>query len=169
MARFAEDIHVDGRLSALYFTPPAQSIGSASINTSDPLPTAGLKHRHEYVVELAEEATAIVAINTWLAALKYAHTIISFEAFIAVQATDASRTVTVDLHKSTGGGAFATALSATAGITNATAVRTAVAGTVSSASGVAGDIYKAVVTVAGGVGTQAKGLTVRLIIDENPS
>jgi hypothetical protein len=167
--RISEDVHVQGRLSSLYFTPAAQSIGSAAINTSDPLPTAGLKHRHEYIVELAEEATAIVAINQWLAALKYAGTIVAFEAFIAVVATDVSRTVTVDLHKSTGAGAFATILSATIGFTNASAVRTAVAGTPSSATLAAGDILKAVVTVAGGVGTQAKGLTLRLIVDENPS
>lgn len=167
--RINEDLHVNGRLSSLYLTPAPQSVGSAAINTGDPLPTAGLRHRHEYIVELAEEATAIVAITKWLAALKYAGSIVAIEAFIAVQATDASRTVTVDLHKSTGAGAFATILSATIGFTNVSAVRTAVAGTPSTATLAAGDILKAVVTVAGGVGTQAKGLTLRLIVDEHPS
>lgn len=169
MNRVEGDQFINGRLTALYFTPPAQSIGSSAVNTGDPLPVVGLVHRHEYVVELAEEATAIVAINKWLAALKFAGTIVAIEAFIAVAATDVSRAVTVDLHKSTGAAAFATILSATIGFTNVSAVRTAVAGTVSSAALVAGDILKAVVTVAGGGGVQAKGLTIRLIVNENPA
>lgn len=77
-------------------------------------------------------------------------------------ATGGDRTVTVDLHKSTGAGAFATVLSSTIVFTNATVLRTATAAVISSASLVAGDILRVIVTVAGAAGAQATGLNVSL-------
>lgn len=73
-------------------------------------------------------------------------------------ATGADRTVTVDLHKSTGAGAFATVLSSTIGFTNSSSLRTAVSGVFSSTSLVAGDCLRVIVTVAGSAGNQALGL-----------
>lgn len=95
-------------------------------------------------------------------------TLKAFEAIIATVATGADRTVTVDLQKSTGSGAFATVLSATIGFTNASAVRTIASGTISGTTFVDGDIFQIVVTVAGAAGNQAQGLLVALNFEENP-
>lgn len=83
-------------------------------------------------------------------------------------ATGGDRTVNVDLQKSTGGGAFATILSATIQFTSADTIRTVKAGSLSSTSLVAGDLLQIVVTVAGAAGNQAQGLTVMVDIQEAP-
>lgn len=96
-------------------------------------------------------------------------TLVEFAAWIQVAADDASRTVTVDLQKSTSGGAYATVLSSTIGFTNASTVRVALTGTISSTSYVAGDTFRVVVSVAGGSGNQATGLSYALTLTENPA
>jgi len=84
-------------------------------------------------------------------------------------ATGADRTVNVDLQKSTGGGAFATILTATILLNNVSTLRTAVVGVVNTPALVAGDILQIVVTVAGAAGNQALGLHVTVNLRENPS
>ena len=117
--------------------------------------------------ELFGPAVSVAALTQWLHIVRGSiGTIVGFEAAIAVVASDVSRTVTVDLQKSTGGAAFATVCSGTIGFTNASSVRVPVAATFSSTSLVDGDILQVVVTVAGGSGTQATGLTVTLTFDE---
>jgi hypothetical protein len=162
------DLHIDGRLSSKYFTPPAQSIGSAAINTADPLPTAGLVHRHRVCVELFGPTTTITALTKLLAGILGTGTLRAVEVYTTVQATGGDRTVTIDLQKSTGAGAFATVLTGTIGITNATAIRTAVPGTINTAALVDGDILQMTVAVAGAAGAQAQGLLAVLEWDENP-
>lgn len=114
--------------------------------------------------------TAIVAATQDLKIVRGATgTLLSIEAAITgAIATGADRTVTVDLHKSTAAGAFASVLSATIGFTNASTLRTAVAGTISSTSLVDGDILRVVVTVAGAAGNQAQGLVVSVHMRELP-
>lgn len=164
-----DDLHVKGRLTAGAFTPPTGSVGSAAVNTGDPLPSAGLVHRYRHAPELFGPATTITALTKWLTPILAAGTLRSIKGYIAVQATGADRTVTVDLQKSTGGGAFATVLTTTVNITNVTVIRTAVSGTILTAPVVAGDILQLVVTVAGAAGAQAQGLLVEVEWDENPT
>lgn len=113
-------------------------------------------------------AVTITALTQTLGMARGAGTLVSFGVWIEVQATGADRTVTIDLQKSTGGGAYATVLTATIGLSNATAVRTLVTAALASAAYVAGDIFRAVVSVAGVAGAQAQGLAVQLIVQENP-
>lgn len=95
-------------------------------------------------------------------------TIVSIEAAITgAIATGADRTVTVDLHRSTGGGAFATVLSATIVLDDDSVLRVAEAGTISSDSLLDGDILRIVVTVAGAAGNQGQGLVVTVHIRED--
>jgi hypothetical protein len=123
--------------------------------------------RRQISVELFGPAVSVAAVTKWLHIVRgAAGTLVGFEAAIAVAADDASRTIDVDLQKSTGAGAFATVCSASADFTNSSAVRTPVAATFSSTSLVDGDILQVVVTVAGGAGNQATGLTVTLTFDE---
>jgi len=94
-------------------------------------------------------------------------TLLGFEASInGTIATGADRTVTVDLQKSTGGGAFSTVLSSTIGFTNSSTLRTAVAGVFSVTGLVDGDQLAVIVTVAGSAGNQALGLSMTLTYEE---
>lgn len=130
---------------------------------------AASKHiRHQSVdVELYGPATSIAALTKWIHIVRGATgTLVGFEAAIAVLASDVSRTVTVDLHKSTGGGAFATVLTSTIGFTTSSTVRVPVAAVINTATLVDGDILAIVVTVAGGSGTQATGLMATLTMEE---
>lgn len=95
--------------------------------------------------------------------------VISLEAAITETiATGADRTVTIDLQKSTGAGAFATILSSTLVLNNASVLRTAVAAVLAAGAAlVAGDILRLTVAVAGAAGNQALGLTIRVILRED--
>lgn len=124
--------------------------------------------RHQSVdVELFEAATAITAITKLLHIVRgTTGTILGFEAIQVVDTTGADRTVTIDLKKSTGGGALATVLSSTIGFADGTAIYTPQAAVISNASLVDGDVLAAVVTVAGASGNAAKGLLVTLHMEE---
>ena len=125
-------------------------------------------HQKTVSVELAEAASAVVAIDKLIASAVASGTLQAIEGTIVVQATGADRTVTVDLHRSTGGGSFATVLSTTVDITDSTTLLVPTAGVISTATVADGDIYKLVCTVAGGASAQAKGLVVTLVFDESP-
>lgn len=125
--------------------------------------------RRRISLELFGPAVTITALTKLLHILRQSATLVHVEAIQTVQATGADRTVTVDIQKSTGAGAFSTIMSGTIGFTNSSPIRTPVAGTFSSASLVDGDILQAVVTVAGAAGAQAQGLLLTLTLDEYPA
>lgn len=172
-ARFESDLHVTGTISAGVIQLPASSVGNADIEAAAGIAASKVVHQapgaQGAAVELFGPTTAVTALTKTLGMAYASGTLVAFTAWIEVVATGADRTVTVDLQKSTGAGAYATVLSATAGFTNASAVRTAVSGTISTTPYVAGDIFRAVVTVAGAAGNQATGLSVRLMLQENPA
>lgn len=123
--------------------------------------------RRSHSTELFGPSTTITALTKLLHIVRGATgTLVGAEAVISVVASDASRTVTVDIQKSTGGAAFATVCTTTIDITSSTTVRVPVAAVFSSTALTDGDILQAVVTVAGGVGTQAQGLLLTLTFDE---
>lgn len=125
--------------------------------------------RHQSVdVELFGPATTVAALTKLIHIVKgQAGTLVQLTAAVVTAATGADRTVNVDLKKSTGGGAFATVLTATILFNN-----TSVALTPESVSGftsdelAADDILELVVTVAGAAGNQAIGLIVTLTFEE---
>ena len=127
-----------------------------------------LVHQKTISVELFEAATAVAAVDRLISTHNATGTLRAIEGTIVVQATGADRTVDVDLHRSTGGGAFATVLSTKVLITDSTTILVPVPGVISTSAIVAGDVYKLVCTVAGVASAQAKGLVVTLIFDENP-
>lgn len=138
-------------------------------NNGTPFPAERFEQQHQITVELYGPTTTVAALTKWVYTFFGATgELLDVDAFIAVVATGADRTITVDVQKSTGAGAFATIMTATIGFTNASAVRTAVSGTLAAGAGtlVAGDILQVVVTVAGAAGNQATGLTVSLKIRE---
>jgi hypothetical protein len=98
---------------------------------------------------------------------KSAGTIINLLA-VMTGAVPASGSITVDLQRSTGGGAFATVLNSVINITNANTVRVPVSGTINtSALGyLATDVFEIVVVLSGAGGGQ--GLSVEAQFNEGP-
>lgn len=162
------DVHVNGTLSAKAFNAPASSITNAAIIQNAGIEATKVVHQQAPSVELFAPGVTITAVTRLLRISRAIGTLVSVEAIITTAATDASRTVTVDLQKSTGAGAFATVLSATIGFTNTSPIRTPVAGTFSATGLVDNDILQIVVTVAGGAGAQAQGLLVTLNVRDEP-
>lgn len=162
------DLLVGGNLSCKTLGVTSASINDAMVAVSASIAATKLKHRRSIQVELAEQATAVAAIQKLLAKITgTTATLVSVSAEVVVVATGADRTITVDLHKASAGGSFSTILSATIGFTNGSTLLTAVSGSFSSTALVAGDSLKATVAVAGAAGNQAKGLLLSLIYDED--
>jgi hypothetical protein len=138
-------------------------------------PGAGIdatKLIHQQVIsERIVESTTTITASTKPIHIVNAETaeIVDFDAAIFVIASDASRTVSVDLQKSTAGGAFATIMTTPIEFNTTTAVRTAFSGVISDIDLLEGDILQVVTTVAGGIGNQAQGLLVTLTIRERPT
>jgi hypothetical protein len=168
MATFDESVIIRGALSAESVTLPNNSVNDSNVNATNPLGRTKSWHQtHAGGGQAPGAAVVAQTIDIYIA--RAAGVVVAFEAAITgALADDASRHVYVDLQKSTGGGAFATILSATIDLTSASTLRTAVAAAFSSSSLVDGDILRAVVTVAGGAGNQAQGLIFDATIAEAP-
>lgn len=148
---------------------PQGGFGNAEVRDGAGIEATKLIHHATHAVELAEQNTAVVA-GERLAYVVQSNTeeLVTAEAAIVVQATGADRTVTVDLLRSTGGGAFASIMSATIDIDDGTTILVPVVGVLSTTQLVAGDVLKWVVTVAGAAGAQAKGLIAALTVRPKP-
>jgi Concanavalin A-like lectin/glucanases superfamily len=146
-------------------TPPVITVATSVIPPA--VNEMAVTYHFPIAVELFGPTTTIAGLTKLLHTVNGATaTIVHAEAIITVQATGGDRTINVDIQKSTGGGAFATIMSATIAITNATTIRVPVSGTFSNTSLVDGDILQAVVTVAGSAGAQAQGLLLNLWLRE---
>lgn len=143
---------------------PSGSITNTMIGGSNPIDASKVTASRAADVELFGPSTTVTALSKDIHIVRGATGVLmGFEAAICgTIATGGDRTVTVDLHKSTGAGAFATVLSSTIGFTNASVLRTAVAAVLSSTALVDGDILRIIVTVAGAAGNQAIGLVATL-------
>lgn len=160
------DLIVGGNFSANAMTIPAGAVADSQVAANAKIASSKLIGPRTISRELNGPTTTVTSQTTWITTIKGASgTLIDINAFIAVAAVGAA-TVTIDLQKSTGGGAFATVLSSTISITNATVVRTATAGTITTPGIVAGDILELIVTATAGGGTLPQGLTVTLRYDE---
>lgn len=113
--------------------------------------------------------TNVVTTNEIVHIAKYAGAVESFEA-VADTVPTGSATVVVDLQKSTGGAAFSTVLTSTITINSSSTNRTAVAGTVNTATYSAGDLFKIIVTATTGTSdTAAQGFAATAFVHENGS
>lgn len=164
--RLDQDVYVNGQLSSKTFSPPAASIGNAAITGT----IVATKLESAFNLSYAQTGT-VVAATTYLRIVRGATAeVVSIEAAITETiATGADRTVTIDLKRSTAGGAFATVLSAPIVLDNTNVLRTLEAGTVSLPDLVDGDILQLTVAVAGAAGNQALGLVVAVTLREDPS
>lgn len=165
------DVFVGGRLIALQFTPPTGSITNAAITGSAGNYVDASKLVHRFDLGYAQvPGTAVVAETRDLRIIRgLTGTISSVEASVTgAIATGGDRTVTVDLQKSTGAGAFATVLSGVITLNSSSTLRAVSTATISSASVVDGDILRIVIAVAGAAGSQAQGLCVSVTLQEDP-
>lgn len=129
------------------------------------------KSTHQFSVdcELFDSTTTIANKTRLLHIVRGSTgTIVGFEAAVVTKATAGDKTVSVDLKKSTGGGAFATILTAPISFSDASSNLTAVAAAIASANLADGDLLCIVVTAAGSTGTQALGLLATLTMQEAP-
>ncbi len=166
--RLEGDLYVTGSISGASFTPPASSITNASIAAAAGIDRTKVVHQLQLPYAQAPGSDiATATLDLYIA--RAAGTVVSFEAAITGLAASGDRSVTVDLHKSTGGGAFATVLSAPIALDIGNTIRVLEAATVGSAAYVDGDLFRIIVTqVAGTTGTRPQGLIVTTTLGENP-
>lgn len=160
---FGSDVHVRGTLSATAMTIPASAVGNTQIAAAAGI--AASKLEHQFAVRYATNHGTAVAAATQ--PLHIVHGVTGEIVAVEVTCTTAptsSDTVTVDVQKSTGGGAFATVLSGTVGLSSSSTARVVYAGTISAANTVDGDILQVVVTVSG---TTCQGLCVVVTVRED--
>ena len=147
-------------------TMPAGAIGNADIEAGAAI--AATKLQHQFPIHLSVPGTA-AALTHIVHVARGAGTLVSMEAVAATvpTGTGVDFDVTVDVQKSTGGGAFATLLTTTAVIDDGETDRVPVAAVVSGSNTYAdGDLLEFIITVSGSVGTQATGLCVTAFVYE---
>ncbi len=166
-SRIESGLHVAGHLSSTTMKIPDATLTDAGVNGSAKIAASKLVHRP---VENYQQAPGsdVVAATVPLFIAHKAGSVIAIEvAGLSIPSGD--KTVTVDLQKSTGGGAFATILTGVVTIDSGETARVAVAGTINTAAFVDGDVFQLVVAVTGSSGTQVQGLVVTVTFDQDPS
>lgn len=147
---------------------PANSVGDNSIE-----PLAGIqatKTVHQFPVRYDQPSgTAVVADTEVIHIARASGTIVSIEAVVyGAIATGGDRTVTIDLKKSTGAGAFASVLSATLVLDNTNVLNTLEAGAINTSAYIDGDLLQITIAAAGVAGAQTQGVAIIVTLRENP-
>lgn len=162
------NVHIKGNLSAETMDIPAGTIVSADVSASAAIAAAKLVHR--FPVRHSQNEGAVVADETvGIHIAAAAGVVASIEVVCTSTAPVGNSTVTVDLQKSTAGGAFATMLSSVVTIDSANTVRVAEAGTLSGTAYVDGDILELIIDATVGSGTLPTGMAIVVTLQENPS
>lgn len=148
-------------------TLPAASVGNSNITGV----IDASKQEHRIGTHYAQAGGTAIVAATVDCGVVYGATgsLVSLRAALTGSVTAGDYTVTIDLHRSTGGGAFATVLSSTIVLDSSSVIRVAEAAAFSSTAILTGDLLRLVVTVAGTTGSQSQGLVVQLLRDEKPS
>ena len=169
-SRHEGDHHFVGTVTMGAVTLPDSAVTNAKVAAGAAIDASKVNHQFTVNVELCAPNAAITAKSTLLHIVRGATgVVVAAEAIITTVASGGDRTVTVDIQKATGGGAFATICSATIDITNGTTVRVPVSATINDDDLEDGDSLQAVVTVAGVAGAQAQGLLLSLTLQETPN
>lgn len=138
---------------------PASSIGDSQVNPASPITSAKLLHRHA-VTEAQAHGSASAARRTVVRVAHGDGEVVAVRAGVSVACIGDS-TITVDVKKN-----GTTILSGTIQVDSGDAAFAKVAGTITDADYVAGDVFETVVTVAAGTGTLGQGLFVDVVFDE---
>lgn len=164
------NLQVSGTIYAGGWTVPAGAINNAAIAAAAAIDAS--KVQQQYVLTHTQKTGTDVTAQTHILHIaRAAGTLLDVDVVADTVPTGngVDKTVTVDIKKSTAGGAFSTLLTGTIQIDSADTDKTPIVGTpVATPTYIAGDLIESVVTVAGSVGTQAQGLCVRIILNESP-
>jgi len=140
--------------------------GLTDASISSAAPISDTKTVHRYTFELTQTGTVVAGKA---GRINYSSgTLLEVTAAITEAQATGNYAVTVDLKKSTGGGAFASVLSSTLTLNSGNTLYVPVLATINTSSLIASDILLIVVTVSGNSGAQAQGLAVTVTLSENP-
>jgi hypothetical protein len=162
---------VAGSLLASTLVPSPGCITDDSVQELANIDASKLEHQHQITTECFDYVTTVAALVRDIHIARGAGQAVQLSAWVTTPATGGDRTVTVDLQRSTAGGAFATVMSVTVSFSNGSTARTVVDGTVNPALDdyIADDLFRLVVSVAGSAGNQAIGLTALAVFREEAS
>lgn len=168
MSRINGDLFVAGGISSVSMTLPAASVGNSQVAAGANIDATKLVHQH--ALHYGQDAGADVVSKTHELHIVYgtAASVASIEVVASTAPTGGDKAFTVDLQKSTAGGAFATILSSVITFNSSSVSRVKQSGTIASASLVAGDILRVIITASGSTGSQGQGLCVTVNVRENP-
>lgn len=166
MPTFNEDFLIRANLTAETITAQSGNFSSAWLTTLDQVDP--VNNVFQFPVYYAQEIGSVVATATAdvFIATEVCN-LASFKVFNSTAPTGGDKAFTVDLQKSTGGGAFATILSAVITRNSSDTDRTTETATISSAALIAGDVLRVVVTASGSTGTQGSGVTAQIMVEQN--
>lgn len=149
-------------------TIPGGTITSTEVSSTADL--NGKQVRSHYGKDSRQVNGSNVAAKTEVIhTAKAAGSVTAFKVAVVTAPTGGDLAFTADLQKSTGGGAFATILSAVVTINSTKTDRSVTAGTVSSAAYSAGDIFQIVYAVTGSTGSQGQGALAEAFFEEQYS
>ena len=146
---------------------PAQTVEDADVKTAANLSETKLQHR-AHSTHRQKTGTDVVT-QTEIVHIAYrGEVVLAVQITVDVKQTAGDKTVTVDVKKSTAGGAFATILTGVFTISTASTSKTTYNATLSGTPTlIAGDLLEVVATAAGSTGDQAQGLHVDVVTAEN--
>ena len=165
--RLESNLHVVGRITAETMTIPASTIVDAGVSSDAAIAASKLIHR--FPVTYAQNESAVVSDAVQgIHVAAGAGTITAIEVVCTSSAPVGDSTVTVDLLRSTAGGAYATVLSSVVTVDNSTTVRTIEPGTINTSDYIDGDSFTLDVNATVGTGTLPTGLLVTVFFEESP-
>lgn len=169
MSNTLNDTTLKGKTTIVgQFAAPSGVITNAMIAAGAGIEASKVVHRFPLTYAQADGASVADATQTLYVAAA-AGTVKSVEVGLGGAAAVGAATVDVDILKSTGGGAFASMLSAAITVDSSTVIRTSEVGTISSGSYADGDILQVSVDATAGGGTLPQGIVVTVICEENPA
>jgi hypothetical protein len=170
---FQGDVYVTGTLSCGGLDVPAAAIGDAKFSSAASDRLAAAKAIHQFPVSYGQDDGADVASKTTKIHLaRGAGTVLEFaiETTIAPAGNGCNKQFTVDLQKSTAGGAFSSLLNTPLVIDSTkTALTKYLAVLATTPTYAANDILQEVVTASGNTGNQAQGMLGVAMLAENPA
>lgn len=143
-------------------------LGNNEIRNDAGIAASKLVSRRSRDVTVAGTTSAATAGEEYLHISRASGSLVGYEAIVMTKPTS-NRTLTIDLEKCTASTTFASVLTSTIDISTSTTNKTSVVGVINNTSMTDGDIWRAVWTVGGTSGTNAKGVLLSLTYDENPS
>ena len=144
---------------------PAGILTDAEVSAAAAISASKVIHRD--CTQYSQAIGSIVASATQLIRVARASgTLKEFRVGWQTAPTGGDKKFTVDLQQSTGGGAFASVLSAVVTVDNAKSNNGTATGTLTASSFVTGDLFQVVVAASGSTGTQGYGMIAEAFFEE---